>query len=231
MLSRKKTRFVLVAAFAATTLSIVLACSDATSPAMKTVPKKIAGIIYCDQSNSCYSDGTGGTGSQHLTAQVRSGCLKGNLQQVPGSCHPVAYSIGGGSGSYSVRYYASICSYTGTCDTNYELASPPTITFASDTYEIDVTAEIVDVGGTGLTGEALTEVMGPASVDSGSGFAVPCPKNSGSLFDPFPFTEPAYNPSTGQQLTDSNGNLLYKSFARDPCSGNIWYDSAPPHTL
>ncbi len=210
----------------------ILACADATSPPTKIAPQKAAGTIYCDQNNSCYSDGTGGTGTQQLTGQVRSGCLKGNLQQVPGSCHPVAYNIGGGSsGSYSVRYFASICSYNGTCDTNYELGSPPTIYFASDTYEIDVAAEIAEVGGTGLTGVALTEVMGPGSIDTGSGFAIPCPKNSGSLFEPFPLYEPAIDPYTGRQLTDSNGNLLYKSFARDPCGGNIWYDPAPPHTI
>lgn len=210
----------------------ILACSDTTTapPTTKIAPVKPAAVIYCDQNNYCYSDGNGGTGPQ-LSAQVRSGCIHGNLQQVPGSCHPVAYNIGGGSGSYSVRYFASICSYSGTCDTNYELGSPPTITFNSDTYEIDVVAEVADLGGAGLTGVALTEVMGPASIDQGSGFAVPCPKNSGSLFDPFPFHEPAYDPSTGQPLTDGNGNPLYKSFARDPCSGGIWYDPAPPHTI
>jgi hypothetical protein len=230
-MSKRITALTLAVAAAAATILSIAACSDAVSPPTRSAPLKAAATIYCDQNNSCYSDGNGGTGPQ-LSAQVRSGCIHGNLQQIPGSCHPVAYNISGGtSGSYSVRYFASICQEYGPCDTNYELGSPPTITFNSDTYEIDVTAEVAEVGGTGLTGVALTEVMGPGSVSSGSGFAVPCPKNSGSLFDPFPFYEPAYNPSSGQQLTDSNGNPLYKSFARDPCTGNIWYDSAPPHTL
>lgn len=209
----------------------IIACADATSPPNKRAPLKAAATIYCDENNSCYSDGTGGTGPQQLTGQVRSGCIHGELQEVPGSCHPVAYSIGGGSGSYSVRYFASYCWFNGTCETNYELDSPPTIYFASDTYEIDVTAEIADIGGTGLTGVALNQIMGPASTDSGSGYEIPCPHNSGSMFDPFPFYEPAVSPYNHQPLTDSAGNPLYKNFARDPCQGNIWYDPAPPHTM
>jgi hypothetical protein len=227
----KRIMAVTLAVAAGATMLSILACSDATSPPAKIAPLKAAATIYCDQNNYCYSDGNGGTGPQ-LNAQVRSGCVPDNLKKAPGSCHPIAHDINGGtSGSYSVRYFASICRYDGTCDTNYELGSPPTIYFASDTYEIDVVAEVAEVGGTGLTGVALDEVMGPGSISDGSGFAIPCPKNSGSLFDPFPFTEPAIDASTGQQMTDSNGNPLYKSFARDPCQGNIWYDPAPPHTL
>jgi hypothetical protein len=227
-MSKRIMALTLAVAAVATMLSIV-ACSDAISPPIRKAPLKGAATIYCDQNNYCYSDGNGGEGPQ-LHAGVSSGCIHGNLQEIPGSCHPHAYSISGGtSGTYSVRYFASICTYNGTCDTNYELGSPPTIYFASDTYEVDVVAEVAEVGGTGLTGVALTEVMGPGSVDHGSGFAVPCPKNSGSMFAPYPFYEPAIDPSTGQQMTDSNGNPLYKNFARDPCGGNIWYDPAPPH--
>jgi hypothetical protein len=219
------------AIFGSLTLCFFVACSDATAPAIvKAAPKAVA-TIFCNPDGSCYSDGNENNGPQ-LTLQVKSGCVPENLEKLPGSCQPHAFNFGGGtSGSYSVRYFASICWSNGTCDTNYELGSSPTITFASDTYEIDVTAELQEIGGTQLTGVATTQVMGPSSTSTGSGFAVDCPSNSGSMFAPFPFDIPAYSPTTGQQLRDANGNPLYKSYAREPCSGLIVYDPGEAHTL
>ena len=229
MLKRIKALILALAVTGATMLTIA-ACSDTSAPAIaKAAPKAVA-TIFCNPDGSCYSDGSENNAPQ-LSVQVRSGCIPDNLKKTPGSCQPVAHDISGGtSGSYSVRYFASICWSTGTCDTNYELGSPPVINFASDTYEIDVTAEVQEIGGTQLTGVAIDQVMGPGSISEGSGFPASCPSNSGSMFDPFPFDVPAYDPSTGQQLTDANGNLLYKSYAREPCSGLIVYDPGTPHT-
>jgi hypothetical protein len=216
---------------AATGLSVV-GCSDPTAPPIAKSVSKLASIITCDPSDYCTSDGTGGTGSQQLSVSMRPGCLKGNIQQVPGTCHPRLNGISGGApgATYTVRYFKQYC-YSYGCQTGYEaLPDPPDVYIDQGTYELDVIAEAQEVGGTGLTGDGLAEIMGPDSMNEGTGDAIPCPKNSGSIFDPFPFEEPAYDPATGQQLTDSNGNPLYKSFAREPCTGGIVYSDQPPHT-
>ncbi len=238
MLKHKKRFSLLRLTF--TSLALVsAACSDAiplSAPGLARAPSAGASVIYCDSNNVCYSDGTGAGGSQQLTASVRSGCLKSALQQVPGNCYPSVYGIGGGSpgSSYTVRWFQSHCNSDdaeigpGYCEPNTEIPAPPTITFTEADYEIDVVAEIQEVGGSSLTGVAEVQIMGPASTSTGSGFAVPCPSNSGSMFNPFPFRSPAINPSTGEQLTDDQGRPLFKHFAHRPCDGLTVFDPAPP---
>jgi hypothetical protein len=206
----------------------IAACSDTSAPAITKAAPAIANTIFCNPDGSCYSDGNEATGP-HLSVQIRSGCIPNNLKKTPGSCNPVAHNISGGtSGSYSVRYFSADCGSTA-CGTNYEIPSPPRIDFASDTYEIDVTAEVQEIGGTQLTGVATVQVMGPGSIPDGSGSPAPCPSTSGSIFAPYPFEEPAYDPASGQQATDPQGNLLYQNYALSPCAGGVVLDSAPPH--
>jgi hypothetical protein len=234
---RSKTRSIAFGVLIVAALSgVFAACADTSAPTVTTpsqaakVSAHLSSTVYCNGNNYCYSDGAGAAGTQQLTVTVFAGCLHGHLQEVPGDCHPHAGNIGGGApgATYSIRYYESICRYDGSCDPQFEIPSPPTIHFNSDTYEIDVTAQVAEIGGTELTGEGIVQDMGPASVEGSGGLEAPCPSNSGSMFDPFPFRAPAIDPATGQQMRDSNGNLLYKYFGRTPCTGDIAWDPGQP---
>jgi hypothetical protein len=218
-------------AIIATALS-VLACSETTSaPRAKQAPHA-ALAFTCDAANFCTADTAGPTGTTQLNVSVKPGCLHGNIQQQPGTCHPVAFGLSGGASgaTYAVKYYQVYC-YSYGCQTGAQriFSVPPAVVVNSGDYEIDIIAQVQEIGGTELTGEAQTEIMGPASFDNGGGgLMISCPKHTGSMFDPFPFEQQPYDPATGLPKVDSTGAAVYKNFGRDACSGAVVFDTMPP---
>jgi hypothetical protein len=104
------------------------------------------------------------------------------------------------------------------------------LVFTSSDYEIDLMAQVQEVGGNGLTGVGVVFVMGPAS-ETGNQLGCTGTNASDDIIYKFPNYEPARDPDTFLVLHDGAGNELFKNFARNPCTGSVVFSPDDPHSM
>lgn len=214
------------------------ACSSSIdAPAQPKTGITLGHMIMCDANNNCSSDGgDDGVGPQTLSLFVHTGCVHDSYQHVAATCPtaPWAGNISGGSpgSSYNISWYQSHCNSPDAeigpnyCEPFDTLSGH--LVFTNSDYEIDLMAQIQEVGGNGLTGVGVVQMMGPASVDIGTQVGCTGYNASDDIIYKFPNRQVAHNPD-GTLMTNANGQTLFKDFARNPCTNAVVYSSAAPH--
>lgn len=220
----------------------VLACGgdSSTAPVQAKNAISLKHMIMCDANNYCASDGgDDGVGPQTLSLFVHTGCVHDSFQHIAATCPiaPWAGSIGGGSpgSSYNISWFQSHCNSPDAeigpnyCEPFDTLPSGGRLVFTSSDYEIDLMAQIQEVGGNGLTGVGVVDVMGPASVTNGTQVGCTGLNASDDIITKFPNSQVAYDSSTYQILRDATGAVLYQNFARNPCTAAVVFSDSAPH--
>jgi len=167
---------------------------------------------------------------------VHSGCVHDSYQHIAATCQPAWFgSVSGGSqgSTYVGALYQSHCNSPdaeigpGYCEP-FDTLSTGRLTFTESDYEIDLMALVHEIGGNGLTGVGVLQIMGPASQTLGTVVGCTGLNASNDIIYKYPYEELAHNPD-GTVMTQG-GAVLYKDFARNPCTGDVVYSPNPPHT-